>query len=160
MHDLKRLLFEEKRSLFFFNMMKNYRTMKKISLIIFVFALIFTAGCKYDFIVEEEIPVDGGGGGGGGGTTDISFAQTIEPIFNNGNNCTACHKTGGTKPDLSTGKAYTSISNAAYINSATPESSKIYSVVEPGSSTHMHKKYTAAQAANVLNWIKQGAKNN
>lgn len=133
-------------------------TMKKFSIVFFVFflALLF-AGCRYNFIVPEDVPpIDNGGGGGG--STDISFAQAVEPIFNNGNNCTACHKTGGTSPDLSTGKAYASV--AKLINTASPESSKIYLYPAPATSTHTHKKYSATEAATVLNWIKQGAKNN
>lgn len=133
--------------------------MKKLRLIFFtILGLVAFWGCEYNFIVPEMeyqiIPDDGGTG------PDISFATSVEPVFNSSNNCTACHRTGGTSPDLTTGKAYASISNSKYINLADPEASKIYSYLAPNTSTHTHKKYTAAQAATVLNWIKQGAKNN
>ncbi len=136
--------------------------MKIFNIILFAFILALLTGCKYDFIVPEVVPPidNGGGNNNGGGTTDISFSKSVEPIFTNSNNCTACHKSGGTNPDLSTGKAYTSINKATYINTTTPESSKIYLYPSPTTSTHTHKKYTAAEAATVLNWIKQGAKNN
>ena len=137
--------------------------MKKFSILLVVLILTILTGCKYDFIVPEVTPpIDNGGtnGGGNGGSTDISFATAVEPIFNNGNNCTACHKTGGTNPDLATGKAYASINKPAYISLTTPESSKIYLYPSPTTSTHTHKKYTAAEAATILKWIQQGAKNN
>jgi hypothetical protein len=91
--------------------------------------------------------------------TSISFKNKIEPIFNNNNNCISCHS-GSLAPDLRTGKAYVSINNATYLNLTTPESSKIYAHPSPQSVTHQQKKYTAVEAATILEWIKQGAKNN
>ena len=133
--------------------------MKKLKIIFLVILVaIGFGGCEYNFIVPEIVPYTPGGDDDSNGGGDISFVKSVEPIFNNGNNCTACHKTGGIKPDLSTGKAFASITSL--INTANPEASKIYSYPAPATSTHTHKKYTAAQAATVLAWIEQGAKNN
>ncbi len=134
--------------------------MKKIGIIFLTsFLALVITGCVYNFVIpEQEYTYNPGGSSGGGGSSDISFSKNVEPIFNTGSNCTACHKSGGTNPDLTTGKAYASI--ASLINTANPENSKIYLYPAPTTSTHSHKKYTTAEAATVLNWIKQGAKNN
>ena len=115
--------------------------------------MLLLGGCIYDWVVPPEvpeIPED----------VEISFANEILPIFNTGNNCTACHRTGGQTPDLTESNAYNSINSAKYINPTTPEESLIYKVPAPGSSGHRHKVYTEQQAALILAWIKQGAKNN
>lgn len=108
--------------------------------------------CEYVHIVPEAPPeIDP--------EVPISFATQIETIFNTGNNCTACHKTGGTSPDLSTGQAYASIV-PALINTVDTTASIIYWHAHPSSTTHAWKKYTVGEATIILEWIKQGAKNN
>lgn len=132
--------------------MKILKLFLMLVLIIFLFS-----ECKYSFIVPEEIlvvdPDDPD-------APKLSFAKDILPIFTNGNNCTACHNTGGTSPDLTAGNAYASLNSKRLINTAAPAESKIYQYIEPGTATHTRKKYTAAQAALVLGWIQQGAKDN
>ena len=129
----------------------------KLLLAVVVVSLLFSE-CKYSFIVPEAVPpiVDPDDPD----APQISFATQILPIFVDGNNCTSCHKTGGQMPDLSAENAYASINTSRYINSGTPEQSLIYLHPHPDTSTHMHKKYTATQAATILLWIQQGAKNN
>lgn len=114
---------------------------------------LLLSGCLYNFIVPEEVPPPPDP------DIIISFAQEIEPIFNNSNNCTSCHN-GGLNPNLTTGNAWTSLNSTKYINFGTPEESLIYLHPNPTSSEHSQKKYTATQAALVLGWIQQGAKNN
>ena len=123
---------------------------------LFTIALIALclAGCKYDFILPEEVPVID--------PTDpdaeqISFSADIIPIFES--KCTACHKAGGQLPDLSAANAFSSLNSARYINSSTPEESLIYTKPNPDN-TGSHPKYTETQAVFVLGWIQQGAKNN
>ena len=120
-----------------------------------VIALLF-GGCKYDFIVEEEIPVVDPEDPN---AEQISFSSDILPIFTTGNNCTSCHSTGKTAPDLTATKAYSALISK-YVNTTSPEQSKIYTVPKSDVSGHSQKKYTANQAALVLLWIQQGAKNN
>lgn len=128
----------------------------KILLVFAVVALLFSE-CRYSFIVPEDIPVIDPDDPT---APQISFATDILPIFTTGNNCTSCHTTGKQLPDLSAANAFTSINSSRYINSATAAESKIYKYPSPDTDTHTQKKYTAAQAALILGWIQQGAKNN
>jgi len=127
-------------------------TMKK-STIFFVSILLALSiySCKYDFIIPVEVPVIDNGG------KPISFSTQVSPIFSTGDKCTECHKTGGQAPDLSPANAYAQIV-PKYVNTTTPNQSKIYSV--PGSSAHSWRGYTPTEAATVLAWITEGAKNN
>jgi hypothetical protein len=129
----------------------------KLLLAVVVVSLLFSE-CRYSFIVPEEVPpvIDPEDPN----APQISFSTQILPIFNDGNNCTSCHKTGGQMPDLTTDNAYTSINKSRYINSGTPEQSLIYTYPHPDTPTHVRKKYSATQAATILLWIQQGAKNN
>lgn len=123
----------------------------KLSGIILLLPLLLAilTSCEYEFIeIDEPDP-----------EVPVSFANDIVPIFTSGNNCTACHRTGSTPPDLTAGNAYNSIV-PGLINITDPESSRIYAFPNPSSTTHTFKKYSQAQAALVLAWIKQGAENN
>lgn len=128
----------------------------KLFLAVGVIALIF-ANCDYNFIVPFEVtPPDPDKPD----TTAISFKAEIIPIWNDGDFCTSCHTTGKTAPDLSADNAYQAINNSRYINKSTPEESLIYTYTHPDTNTHMRKKYNSLQAAKILKWIQQGAKNN
>ncbi len=114
--------------------------------------VLLASACTYDFIeLPQPDPVDP--------TDTISFQSAVVPIFNEGNNCTACHTTGATVPDFTAAKAYSSIV-PALVNTADPESSSIYQYAHPSSSTHTWKKLTLGEAALILAWIQQGANNN
>jgi hypothetical protein len=128
--------------------------MKKRSIFFFLILFsLFINGCKYDFILPVVVPpVDNGG-------IPISFSTQIAPIFSTGGKCTSCHKPGDQAPDLTAANAYAQISSK-YVNTGSPADSKIYSFPSPTSSTHNWKKYTAAEAALLLAWITEGAKNN
>jgi hypothetical protein len=121
-----------------------------------VVTLLFSQ-CRYSFIVPEDVPIIDPDDPD---APQISFATDVAPIFTTGNLCTSCHTTGKQAPDLTADKAFASINSSRYINSATPEESKIYLYTHPNSTTHMQKKYNATQAATILLWIQQGAKNN
>jgi len=128
----------------------------KLLPVLFVVTFLFT-GCLYNFIVPEpELPIDPDDPN----APEVSFSADIIPIWNNNNNCTSCHKTGGTNPDLTADNAYQSVNNSNYINQSSPEQSKIYLVPHPDEGGHSQKKYTSNQADMVLLWIKQGAQNN
>ena len=109
-----------------------------------IIAFMFT-GCKYDFIVPEELPDPG---------EQVSFSEDIVPIFES--KCTACHDTGGQMPDLTAANAFSSINRSRYINEDNPGESLIYS--KPVGSHPA--QYTEREAALVLEWINQGAENN
>lgn len=119
----------------------------KRSIAVFTLICIFgLASCEYEFIEVGQPDPD----------IEVSFSEKILPIFS-GNNCTACHSAGGSPPNLTTDQAYNSIV-PALINSDTPELSRIY--LAPSPSSNHAAKYTPAQAASILAWIKQGALNN
>jgi hypothetical protein len=123
----------------------NHSDLKNhISPAIFLLLLMITLGsCEYEFI-EVDLPDP---------NVEVKFSESILPIFES-NNCIACHKPGATAPDLTAANAYNSIV-PSYVNLSDPESSKIYTVP-----LSHYESYTSIQAANVLNWIKQGAENN
>lgn len=87
-------------------------------------------------------------------TVPVSFKDEIQPIFTS--NCTTCHK-GSFSPDLTSGKAYESLTKGGYVNTANPESSKIY--VKITSSSHTART-SDLQKQKILAWITQGALNN
>lgn len=120
--------------------------MKKHSIffILILFSL-FIGGCKYDFILPEEAPVIDT-------SKPTSFATQIAPIF--AQKCTGCHDIQA--PKLTADVAYAQIV-PGFVNAGTPSSSKIYSV--PVSGTH-YAKYSATEAALILAWLTDGAKNN
>jgi len=117
--------------------MKN----RTIFLILILFAL-FINSCKYDSILPEVVaPV-----------SDVSFSQKVAPIF--AEKCNSCHATQS--PILTSDVAFAQIV-PDYINTITHSNSKIYTV--PTSGTH-GGSVTATQAAIILQWITEGAKNN
>lgn len=122
---------------------------KSILLVLVVMVSVLAGGCKYDWILPEDMPdIDP--------DVPVSFSQQVLPIFSE-QNCTACHD-GSPAPDLREANAYTSINNSQFINSSAPEESAIYTVPHPSGSHPV--KYSAAQAALLLAWIEQGAQNN
>lgn len=127
----------------------------RILFMVFAVAALFN-GCSYNFIVPIDVPVIDPDDPD---APQISFANEILPIWNDNNNCTSCHN-GSQAPDLRAQNAYAAINTTRYINSATPAESMIYKYCSPETTTHMRKKYNSAQAALVLAWIQQGAKNN
>jgi hypothetical protein len=122
--------------------------MKKhsIFLILILFTLFF-AGCKYDFILPEEVPVIDNGG------EPISFSTQVAPIFVE--KCATCH--ASQTPRLTADVAYSQIV-PNYVNTTNPASSTIY--VNSSSGNHNNVKVTATQAQLILTWITEGAKNN
>lgn len=126
--------------------------MKKLFLL-FALSALFATSCTYKFVEPEveDLPNP---------TDTISFSSDILPIFNDGNNCTSCHKAGATSPDLTSANAFSQITSLGLINTSDAAQSDIYYVPAPISSSHNWKKYSEAQAQKVLLWITQGANNN
>lgn len=119
---------------------------KIVYLFLFLFGIMFLASCEYETIKPETTPVP----------TVISYSTDIQPIWNK--TCTGCHGQGLTAPDLSAGASYNSLINGGLVDTQNPQASIIYTVMASGGSM---SAYTNASDANlVLEWIKQGAKNN
>jgi len=120
--------------------------MKKHPIFLLIVLLsLFVVGCKYDFILPEEVPpIDN--------SKPVLFSTQITPIF--AEKCISCHN--NQSPKLTADVAYAQLV-PAYVNTASPASSKIYTV--PSSGTH-YAKVSATQAALILAWITDGAKDN
>ena len=112
--------------------------------------LLATSSCQYKFIVEPvpEPPAPG---------DTISFSLDIVPIWTE-QACTGCHNTGGQSPDLTPDNAYNSLMTTGMVNTEVPADSKIYYYPLPDG--NHYKKYSTQQAADVLWWITDGAKDN
>ena len=120
--------------------------MKKHSIffIITLLALSF-GGCKYDFVLPEKTtPIDNGG-------QPVSFSTQIVPILTD--NCISCHDTKN--PVMLSGVAYSKLV-PAYVNTTTPSTSVLYVNAKSGH----YAKVSSSQAALILQWITEGAKNN
>jgi len=135
---------------FFVLILKMHIMKKRLIFLFTVLLAVFVSSCKYDFILPVPVTPP---------TGDVSFATQVVPIFTTGSKCTSCHKPGGQSPDYTAANAYASIV-PALVNLSAPDQSMIYTFPGPTTATHTWKKYTAGEAAVILQWIKQGAKNN
>ena len=85
----------------------------------------------------------------------ISFSEGIQAIFK-AQNCISCHN-ASRNPDLRTSNAYNSLINGQYVDTTNPEESRIVTMLN-GS---YHKDFTTQKDKQlILDWIKQGAKDN
>ena len=105
------------------------------------FTVAITSGCTYNWILPEE-DVDPNPDG-----EPISYATQVQPIFDN--KCVSCHNTGGTAPDLTTGKSYNQVV-PGQVNLTTPAESGIYHFQSPATSVKKKKKYNNSEAKIVL----------
>jgi hypothetical protein len=96
-------------------------------------------------------------------TKTVSFSTDIIPIFSKSCSLAGCHNTGGKAPDLTSDKAYASLTIGNYINLGTPKQSVVYLYLT-GTKTPQMPLGTANNPGNINNlmlaWIQQGAKNN
>lgn len=120
----------------------NFTRLSSLALIIFA---MFSTGCYYDQVLPSG-PDPG---------KDVSYATDIQSIFDA--NCISCHG-GSIAPNLSSGVSYNNLSSGGYINTTDPSSSLIYTKIAPGGSMESHAG--PGDAATVLLWIEQGAKDN
>jgi hypothetical protein len=126
--------------------------MKKIllQLLAITAILALVSSCQYKWNLEPVVPPPEPG-------DTVSFSLQVEPIWGE-QGCTGCHNTGGTPPDLTVGNSYESIMSMGLVDTADPPASKIYYYPLPDG--NHYAKYTSTQAATVLLWIEEGAKDN
>jgi hypothetical protein len=118
--------------------------MKKHSIfLILVLLSLFLNGCKYDFVLPVEVPVVNPGG------EPVNFSTQVLPILTD--KCILCHSTQA--PTMGAAVAYAQLV-PKYVNTASPASSKLYTV--PTSGTH-GATFSATQGALILQWITEGA---
>jgi hypothetical protein len=132
-------------------------TAKRIILLasLFTMILIVFQGC-YDattLVIDNSPAV----------TKIVSFKTDLIPIFDKSCNMAGCHNTGGKQPDLTSDKAYASLTIGNYLNLASPNQSVVYLYLT-GKKTPQMPLGTANNPSNINNlmlaWIQQGAKNN
>lgn len=121
---------------------------KPFLILIFLFLLFHLNSCNYEYIEIDEPDLD----------IPVKFTETILPLFT-AHKCVVCHQSNYTRIDFTSDNAYNTIV-PELVDTLQPELSKIYTFPNPSSSLHQFKKYTPTEAAQVLNWIKQGAQNN
>lgn len=94
-------------------------------------------------------------------TEDVSFAGNVVPIFEKSCSISGCHNPNGVSPDLSSDKAFNSLTNGGYIDVSSPENSLVYAFVSGKRTPVMPVSgVDPTIAATILAWIKQGAQNN
>ena len=123
----------------------------KLAVILPVLAVSIFTSCYRDATVPQVAPEV---------TKDISFSGDVLPIFSS--NCISCHKSGGQAPDLTSANAYSVLTAGTLLNLSAPSSSVLYLRMAGlgGSAVMPPSGANAGNAATVLAWIKQGAKNN
>jgi len=129
---------------------KNYLTMQKRKLIKFLVLMItvmfLVASCTSELIKPEPVTKPG---------NNVSYSADVQPIFTS--NCLGCHGLGGTSPDLTAANSFNSLNSLGLINTSNPSNSTLYVEMSSGP---MSSYCTPSNAATVLAWIEQGAKNN
>lgn len=87
----------------------------------------------------------------------VSFNTDLQPLFEK-QKCTDCHKTGGTKPDLTAGNSYQSIMSGDMVVPGNAAASVFYQKIASGGSMSAYS--SSELTGKTMNWINQGAKNN
>ena len=117
----------------------------KIRSLIYAMVIAVTFGqCTYEAIPEPDA------------VTDVSFSTDIVPIFDANCNMSPCHNTGEIAPDLTAPNAWSSLQNG-YLNLADPTASLLMTKIDGGS---METYVTSQDITYILQWIKEGAKDN
>lgn len=119
-----------------------------ILLIITLVGFASLQSCQYDWLdpIDPVIP------------DVVSYSANIQPIFDRSCNSSGCHATGGVAPDLTPANAYNDLIAKNQINTASPESSRLYTKCAPGGS--MNKFCQPGDPEIILKWIQEGALNN
>jgi len=120
--------------------------MKISSFLSILIVFILSISCEYSKIKDVPTP------------TNISFSKDIVPIFTT--NCSGCHSATGQSPDLSSANSiYTNIVTAGLVDTTAAATSSIYKTINSGAMPPSGK-LSSKNDTLILNWIKQGAKNN
>ncbi len=130
------------------------KRMKIINFVLFTVIVAFLASCEYEFIEPKPVPPPPDP------TDTVFFATDVVPIWED-NNCTNCHRPGGSPQlDLTAANAYNSLTTLGLYNVANPMESRIYTFPHPLSGEHSYKYANETEAETILLWIEQGAQNN
>lgn len=116
-------------------------------------ALIIIAGCYKGTTLDltQDIEI----------TEEVSFAGDVIPLFEKSCSISGCHNSNGVSPDLSSDKAFNSLTNGGYVDLSNPENSLVYEFVSGKRTPVMPVSgVDPTIAATILAWLKQGAQNN
>lgn len=116
-------------------------------------ALIIGAGCYKGTTLDltQDIEI----------TEEVSFAGDVIPLFEKSCSISGCHNSNGVSPDLSSDKAFNSLTNGGYVDLSNPENSLVYEFVSGKRTPVMPVSgVDPTIAATILAWLKQGAQNN
>jgi len=118
------------------------------TLIVLIAGITLMASCTDKYITQPYVAPPPPG-------YQYSLTTDVQPVFTG--KCISCHKPGNVAPDLTSGNSYASLISMNLINTGNPTSSVLYRKMNDGS---MAAYCTQQDADVVLQWIKQGAKNN
>jgi len=117
------------------------------NIILPVLGILLFHACTSDFIVSDLAPVPPG--------KVFTLSGDVQPIFTS--KCIGCHTAGVTNPDLTVGHSYNNLMTMNLVDTLNPAQSVIYVKITTGD---MAGFCTPSDAQTILEWIKQGAKNN
>ena len=116
--------------------------------VVLLIGLVALFSCEYEKIIPD-IPDPG---------TPVIYANDIQAIWNKSCTGVGCNGSGQKPQDLTTGNSYNILMNGGYVDTLQPAQSLIYTVMATGGEMVMYTN--AKDAGTVLNWIRQGAKDN
>lgn len=125
--------------------------MKKSNIYILLGACVILFACEAEKLEPVEI---------GELPTNVSFKDSIMPIFDISCNTSGCHNNGGIPPDLSHANAYNSLVYGNYVNTEVPEESGVYLRMIDDARPMPPEGINLKDAAYVLGWITEGAEDN
>jgi len=121
------------------------KTLKSISILAAISALLLTSSCTKDYYQTAPPPDP---------TEPVSYSADLQPFFDA--RCVNCH--GSVAPNLAASVGYNNLIQGGYINLATPENSLLYTKINAGGT--MEAYANSAERQMTLLWIQQGALNN
>jgi len=124
----------------------------KILIIGLLLLVIGFFGCYKDILSPGQDPT--------APPQDVSFSGDLQPIFSASCALSGCHDAvPGHKPSLTLANAYNAIIAGGFINTVVPADSKIYVAVKGGTMPPTGA-LKPSDVQKVLDWIRNGAKNN
>ncbi|HOY37711.1 MAG: hypothetical protein KBB11_07545 [Bacteroidales bacterium] len=114
----------------------------------FFLILFYSLGCESTYIrMGDEgthtAPAD-----------TVKLSTHVQPVLYN--KCASCHF-AGTTLDLESADIYNSLISGNFVDTASPENSRLFSEPDPG---HADDYLTVDEHTLIVRWIQQGAKNN
>lgn len=90
---------------------------------------------------------------------DVSFSGDLQPIFTASCATAGCHDGIAHKPALTAGESYNAIIGGGFVNTVVPANSVLYTEVKSGSMPPTGA-LKPSDVQKILDWIRNGAKNN